>query len=75
MDNRMQLQDRDQMFGKGRVAENKTDVQRILICNTGAINLRHYTLRHLASERNATTDISADLLEAHAKGSCWGICS
>ena len=66
MDNRMQLQDRDQMFGKRRVAENETDVQRILICNTGGIMLKHYTLCHLVSER---TDISADLLEAHAKRS------
>ena len=57
--------------GKRRVAEDEAAVRRIETCITNWNNpfqavdkLHHY---HLASGRNATSDISTDLLGAYAK--------
>ena len=56
--------------GKRRVAEDKAAMRRIETCITNWINpfQADDKLYHLASGINATSDISADLSGAHAKG-------
>ena len=55
--------------GKRRVAEDEAAVRRIETCITNWMNPFQAVdkLCHLASGRNATSDISANQLEAHAK--------